>query len=283
MEVHADFVAERLHKIVYQHGLKLPHPLLLYRDVVREVDAPADIDHRAAERLIERHDRVAKPPNTRTIAERLAKRAAHHDPHILDRVMLIDMEVAARLDHQIEEAMAREAFEHMVEKRHAGMNFAAPRTVQREHHRDRRLARLALDSRLAQRRLRSLSGNRSPSLSGNPRDRRRIAFRLLRRNTHRVRFIPCFHRDQSRLVPISPPYPPPSFAPQLDSARVPLETLHPGEPRDLRSESLQRDRRRTDYTGSLDKIVCAQGRGETRRTPRRQHVIRTGEVVAERR
>src|SRR5260370_42062523 len=163
MQVHADFVAERLHKIAHQHGLKLAHALLLYRDVVREVHAPADIDHRAAERLIERHDRVAKPPDTRTIAERLAKRAAHHDPDVLDRVMLVDMEIAARLDHQIEEAMAREALEHMVEERHAGMNFDAPRTVQRERHRDRRLARLALDSRLALRPLRSLSA----SLSGN--------------------------------------------------------------------------------------------------------------------
>src|SRR6266852_6842582 len=170
MQVHADFVAERLHKIAHQHALKLAHALLLYRAVLREVHAPADIDHRAAERLIERDRGVPETPDTRTIPQRLAKRAAHHDPDVLDRVMLIDREVAARLDHQIEEAMAREALEHMVEKRHAGMNFAAPRTVQRERHRDRRLARLALDSRLAQRRLRSLSGNRSPSLSGNPRD-----------------------------------------------------------------------------------------------------------------
>src|SRR5216683_8067295 len=132
MQVHADFVAERLHKIAHQHGLKLPHPLLLYRDVVREVDASADIDHRAAQRLIERDRSVPETPDSRTIPQRLAKRATHHDPDVLDRVMLIDMEVATRLDHEIEEAMAREAFEHMVQKRHAGMNFAAPRTVERE-------------------------------------------------------------------------------------------------------------------------------------------------------
>src|SRR6202022_3421215 len=186
MQVHADFVAERLHKIVHQHGLKLPYALLLYRDVVREVDASADIDHRAAERLVERDSGVPETPDTRTISQRLAKRATHHDPDVLDRVMLVDMEVAARLDHEIEKAMAREALEHMVEKRHAGMNFAAPRTVQRERHRHRRLARLALDSRPARSRLRRRSGNLNASL----RDRRRIAFRLLRRNTHRARFIP---------------------------------------------------------------------------------------------
>src|SRR5260370_28194262 len=107
MQVHADFVAERLHKIAHQHGLKLPHPLLLYRDVVREVDASADIDHRAAERLIERDRGVPETPDTRTIPQRLPKRAAHHDPDGLDRVMLIDMEVAARLHHHIEEPMSR--------------------------------------------------------------------------------------------------------------------------------------------------------------------------------
>src|SRR5260370_3052018 len=163
MQVHAAFVAERLHKIAHQRGVNLADALLIYPDVVREVDASADIDHRAAERLIERDRGVPETPDTRTIPQRLAKRPAHHDPDVLDRVMLIDMEVAARLDHQIEEAMAREALEHMVEKRHAGMNFAAPRTVQRERHRDPRLPRPALSSRLAHRLLRSLSA----SLSGN--------------------------------------------------------------------------------------------------------------------
>src|SRR5579864_2137453 len=174
MKVHADFVAQRLHEVVHQHGLKLPHALLLYRDVVREIDPPADIDHRAAERLIERDSGVPETPDTRTIPQRLAKRAPHHDPDILDRMMLIDMKVAARLDHEIEEAMAREALQHMVEKWYAGMNFAAPRTVQRERHRDRRLARLALDSRVTRRRLRRLRGNLSANLSHG----RRIASRL---------------------------------------------------------------------------------------------------------
>src|ERR1700737_5215646 len=98
MQVHADFVAERLHKIVHQHGLKLPYALLLYRDVVREVDASADIDHRAAERLIERDRGVPETPDTRTIPQRPAKRAAPHDPAVLDRGILVDREAAPPVD-----------------------------------------------------------------------------------------------------------------------------------------------------------------------------------------
>src|SRR5260370_38489233 len=50
-----------------------------------------------------------------------------------------------------------------------------------------------------------------------------------------------------------------------------------------RSQRRQGARRRLDYTGSLEKIVCTQRRCEPRRTSSRQHVVGAGKVVAKRR
>ena len=62
MEIHPGLVGQRLHEIVYQHGLKPAHPFLLDRDVVGEIRASADIDHRRAQRFVERHRRAAEAP-----------------------------------------------------------------------------------------------------------------------------------------------------------------------------------------------------------------------------
>src|SRR5258708_575214 len=106
MEVHPDLVAEGLHEIVHQLRLESAHPLLRDRHVVGEVASTADVDNNRAQRFVQRHHRLAEAPNARAIAERLAKGAPEHDADVLDRVMLVDMEVAACLDHEIEETMA---------------------------------------------------------------------------------------------------------------------------------------------------------------------------------
>ncbi len=103
-----------------KHGLKAAHPFLLDRDVVGEIRAPADIDHRRAQRLVERHRRAAEAPDSRTIAQRLAKRASEHQADILDRVMVVNLEVTVGGDLEIEEAVAGETFQHVIEERHAG-------------------------------------------------------------------------------------------------------------------------------------------------------------------
>jgi hypothetical protein len=47
-------------------------------------------------------------------------------------MMVIDLEVASGLDNQIEEPMAGEAIEHVVEEWHAGVNQAAAATIDSE-------------------------------------------------------------------------------------------------------------------------------------------------------
>ena len=53
------------------------------------------------------------------VAERLTDRLAQRDAHILHRVVEIDVQIAFRLNLQVDEGMARDLVEHVVEKAHA--------------------------------------------------------------------------------------------------------------------------------------------------------------------
>src|SRR5258708_8180854 len=70
---------------------------------------------------------------------------------------------------------------------------------------------------------------------------------------------------------------------QFHRARVALETFHPRQVRDRRSQRRNRAHRRLDYTGSFQEIVCTQRRSETRGAACGQHVIRSRKIVAKQR
>ena len=60
------------------------------------------------------------------------KRPAQYHCDIFDRAMLIYMQIALGLDLQVEESMAREAFQHVIEERNPRLCLAAPRPVELE-------------------------------------------------------------------------------------------------------------------------------------------------------
>src|SRR5277367_2531790 len=120
VQVHSDFVGQRLHKVVHQLGLEVADALLADGDVVSQVRAAADIDNRSADGLVERYGRLAEALDSGAIAKRLAKGPAYYDADVLDRVMVVYVQIAAGLDLQIEKSVAREALEHVIEERHAG-------------------------------------------------------------------------------------------------------------------------------------------------------------------
>ena len=63
---------------------------------------------------------LPKRRDSRAIAQRLAKRAPEHDTDVLDRVMVVDLNVAVGGNLEIEESVACETVQHVIEERHAG-------------------------------------------------------------------------------------------------------------------------------------------------------------------
>ena len=79
------------------------------------------------------------------VAERLGDRLAERDAAILHRVVLVDMQVARHLDGEVEEAVAGEELEHMVEEADTRLDVGLSRSVEAHAHRNVRLGRAALN------------------------------------------------------------------------------------------------------------------------------------------
>src|SRR3546814_11855641 len=79
------------------------------------------------------------------VAQRLCHRLANSDAGVLGRMMLIDMQVAHRLDLEVDEGMAGKLLQHMVKKTDAGRTFIFSRDAVAEFDIDRRFRLLELN------------------------------------------------------------------------------------------------------------------------------------------
>src|SRR6185436_17712073 len=136
---------EALEEIVHQLGLEIADLDDLDLQVDGRVRAPAEIDRRDRERLVHRHDEVAGAIDPAPVAERLRHRFAERDAEILDRVVLVDVEIAARVNPQVEGAVARHQLQHVIEKTDAGADVVPPLALERDRQLDLRLGRLPVD------------------------------------------------------------------------------------------------------------------------------------------
>ena len=64
---------------------------------------------------------------------------AEHDAYVLDRMVRVDVEVAAGFDVQIEATVAGDLIEHVLEERQAGRDSRAPAAVDVDRDGDGRL------------------------------------------------------------------------------------------------------------------------------------------------
>ena len=111
-------------------------------------EGPArDIDGDAAQRLVhgQMHTRVAG--YALLVAEGLQEGLAQRDADILDGVMLVDMQVTLASHCDVEQSVAREKLQHMVEEADAGLDLGRTCAIEGEADRDVGLGRLARNAR----------------------------------------------------------------------------------------------------------------------------------------
>jgi hypothetical protein len=75
---------------------------------------------RATECLVQRHIGMAVAADALLVAHRLGHRLAQRDAHVFDRVVAVDVQVAFGLDVQVDQAVAGDLVQHVVEKGDAG-------------------------------------------------------------------------------------------------------------------------------------------------------------------
>src|SRR5688572_21358128 len=106
----AEELRSQKHIVVTQH---LP---LGDVDLVREIRTPGYIHDATHQRLVQRYYRIRIASYAGTVAQRLFQRLAQHDAGVLHSVVSIDMKISPGLDRQIDERVARERLEHVIEK-----------------------------------------------------------------------------------------------------------------------------------------------------------------------
>ena len=89
-----------------------------------------DIQRNASQRFIHRRIGRAIAPDAGLVAKRLRNRLTDRDGAVLGRVVLIDMQVARDPTRDVDQRMARELFDHVIEKADPGRDVISAGAIE---------------------------------------------------------------------------------------------------------------------------------------------------------
>ena len=110
------------------------------RSLPDQIGPARNVERDAGQRLVHRRQRVAVAADAALVAQRLGHRLADRDAGILGGVVLVDMEIADRLHVEVDQRVARQLFEHVIEEADAGRDVIDAGAVEIDGDVDRRLA-----------------------------------------------------------------------------------------------------------------------------------------------
>ena len=123
---------QRAHELLDELVVEVADRAGRKRGLERAQPAPGDVDRARRPGLVHRDRGLAVAGDAGAVAERLVERLADADADVLDRVMGAGLEVAARLDAEVEAAVAGQQVEHVIEEADAGVALAGAVAVERE-------------------------------------------------------------------------------------------------------------------------------------------------------
>ena len=127
-------VGEALEELLHQVDVELADQRAGELDVVLEPRPSGKIDHHARQRLVQGHVGVAEAAHAGLVADRPGERLPQRDADVLDRVMRVDVQIALRLDVEVEHGVARHLLEHVLEKGQPGRELRLALAVDVEPH-----------------------------------------------------------------------------------------------------------------------------------------------------
>src|SRR5262249_59410013 len=84
------------------------------------------------ESLIHRHHKISGTQNSSLFAQRLRERLSQGDADVLDRVVLVYLEISICCEVQIEASVMGEQFEHVIKESNPGRNRVTPSSLDLE-------------------------------------------------------------------------------------------------------------------------------------------------------
>ena len=125
-------VGHRHKELLDQLGVVAADLLGRDRQAVAQVRPAAAVERHLHQGLIEGRHKVAKAVNAAAIAQGLGQRLAHGDAHVLVGVVVVDVGVTDGADLQIQQAVAGQLVQHVVQKRHTRTHLTLAAAIQVE-------------------------------------------------------------------------------------------------------------------------------------------------------
>jgi hypothetical protein len=123
---------EGLEKVLEQAEIKGLNTPLRQLDVIHEIGSAAEVERHLSERFIERNRSPAESAYPVFCAECLLQRLAEHDTDVFNRVVIVDLRIAFRLDRQVEESMLAQKLQHVIQKRDRRLDMATSNSIEPE-------------------------------------------------------------------------------------------------------------------------------------------------------
>jgi hypothetical protein len=120
VQVRARVVHEAVKEIGHEFGLQIAYQTNLDAVFVYQRGPSSEIHRNDRERFIHRKHEIAGAVNAFPIAQRFGEKLAYDDTYILHGVMLIDVKISRGRKLEIERAVLREEFQHVIEETDAG-------------------------------------------------------------------------------------------------------------------------------------------------------------------
>jgi hypothetical protein len=152
MDIGAGSLRESLKKIFHEFNLETAD--LLGRDfcVDDAIRTATEINGGSGKRFVHGHQKISGAKNAALRTESFENGFTEGDANVFDGVVLIDVEIAARLDAKIEGAVTRDEIEHVVEKANAREDFGFATAFEIDGETDVGLVGFAMDGRCSRHR-----------------------------------------------------------------------------------------------------------------------------------
>src|SRR5258708_30414321 len=134
MNVRARSLREATEEIFQQFCLQASDVFSREFPFADQMGPAAEVDGGSRESFVHWHQEVSRAQNAPLRSERFFDRLAEDDPRVLDCMVLVHVEIAARGEFQIHCSVARHEREHMIEERNAGRDFRAAATIEVQAH-----------------------------------------------------------------------------------------------------------------------------------------------------
>jgi hypothetical protein len=119
VNIGARSLREALEKVLGKFGLKFAQKPRGEFCVANAIRAPTEVDRSGGKRFVHRDEEIAGTQDTAFVADGFQHGFAEGDAGVFHGMVLIDIQVAIRLQREIECAVTRDEIEHVIEKANA--------------------------------------------------------------------------------------------------------------------------------------------------------------------